>query len=64
MTEPKPKPGCSSKSELILDALLGRTLEQTPFPHTSDAEQDFLVHMREIVEMFSSPAGQVSRELL
>ncbi|WP_395690087.1 TetR/AcrR family transcriptional regulator [Nocardioides sp.] len=53
-----------SKSELILDALLQRTLEQTPFPHTSDARSDFAKHLAEIIDMFNSPAGAVIKELV
>jgi AcrR family transcriptional regulator len=53
-----------TKNELILDALLARTLEQTPFPDSESAEDDFRVHLREISDMFNSPAGAVIKELI
>jgi AcrR family transcriptional regulator len=53
-----------SKSELILEALLERTLEQTPFPDTNNAESDFRCHLREVVGLFNSPAGPVIKDLL
>ena len=53
-----------SKSELILEALLERTLEQTPFPDTDNAESDFRCHLRGVVGLFNSPAGPVIKDLL
>lgn len=53
-----------SKNELVLDALLERTLEQTPFPSTEDPRADFRSHLRQVVVLFSSPSGAVIRELV
>jgi AcrR family transcriptional regulator len=53
-----------SKHAVVIDALLQRSTEDTPFSDTGDARHDLRSHMRGVVRVFSSPTGALVPELV
>jgi AcrR family transcriptional regulator len=53
-----------TKTAVVLDALVQKTMAQTPFPDTGDARADLRAHMQSVVRLFRSPTGCVIRELV
>ncbi len=53
-----------SRSAVVLDALVTRSLDATPMPVTADARDDFRRHLAAVVDLFASPAGALLREML
>lgn len=53
-----------SKTAVIVDALLTRSKQETPFPDTGDAYADLRQHLRGVARLFRSPLGQLIREVL
>ncbi len=53
-----------SKHAVIIDALLERSIRDTPFKDTGDARADLRSHMRGVVRLFRSPSGAVIRAVL
>jgi hypothetical protein len=47
-----------------MDALVQKTMAQTPFPDTGDTRADLRAHMQSVVRLFRSPTGCVIRELV
>jgi len=53
-----------TKTAVVLDALVQKTMAETPFPDTGDARADLRAHMHSVVRLFRSPTGCVIRELV
>src|SRR5262249_22796345 len=53
-----------TKTAVVLDALVQKTMAETPFPDTGDAQADLRAHMHSVVRLFRSPTGCVIRELI
>lgn len=53
-----------SRGDVVLEGLLERTLELTPFPDSGDARTDFRDHLRSVAALFCSPAGSVIRDVV
>jgi len=53
-----------TKTAVVLDALVGQTMAQTPFPDTGDTRADLRTHMLAVVRVFRSATGAVIRELV
>ncbi len=53
-----------TKTAVVMDALVQRTLAETPFPDTGDARADLRAHLQSVVRLFRSSTGCVIRELV
>ena len=53
-----------SRTAVILDALVVGTMQATPFRETDDIRADFEAHLRTVIRLFTSPTGQLIREML
>lgn len=53
-----------SRTAVVLDALVVRSMEATPFPETDDLRADFEAHLRSVIRLFNSPSGRIVREVL
>jgi AcrR family transcriptional regulator len=53
-----------TRNALVFDALLDRTLKDTPFRVTSDARKDFRDHLRGVGKLFASPTGRLICDML
>jgi AcrR family transcriptional regulator len=53
-----------TRNALVLDALLDRTLKETPFKNTADARKDFRDHLRDVAKLFASPTGRLICDML
>lgn len=53
-----------TKTAVMMDALVQKTMAETPFPDTGDTRADLRAHMQSVVRVFRSPTGFVIRELI
>ncbi len=53
-----------SRTAVVVDALLRRTVTDTPFAETGDTRADLRDHLQRVVKVFSSPTGALIREVL
>jgi AcrR family transcriptional regulator len=53
-----------TRNALVLDALVDRTLKDTPFRNTGNARKDFRDHLRGVAKLFASPTGRLICDML
>jgi AcrR family transcriptional regulator len=53
-----------SKHAVVIEALVVRSIHDTPFRDSGDARRDLRDHLRGVVKIFNSPTGALIRELV